>query len=726
MGKFKKFLTILLSAVAAAGVLGALAACSEEHTHTYADGWTHDENYHWHAATCEHTDEVSGKEAHTFESGVCTVCSYDNGEGSVQQTAEMKSASIIVTGTEGGANVSGVVAEFNGTVSGFDKDTFTVRMGTTYATRTVTDIYSSDSKGNKSSTATSYVTMQLKITANYYGTDFTPFNYDMTTGFNSWINGTYKVRLVLNDGKSIKVGDATVTDKTNFDATLNPSEKTNVICPQLDGIWSSDKYTYKDGSTEIKLNRGWYKPDGATGSGGDYPLIVWLHGQGEGSYYSDDIYIDLLGNEVSALGGSAIQSYFTKGAYVLAVQSPTMWMDMDGNITSNGTATEGQPSYYTEALFAAIKDYVDNNKDIDASRIYIGGCSNGGYMTMNLAFTHGDYFAAYYPVCEAYYDAKITDKMIESIKDYNIWFVQAQNDTTVNPSYTTIPTYVRLLEAGAQNVHFYMPAKVLGNDTGTEVEYMGHWSWIYVFNDEVKKEFDNSQVTGSDYLVAENCTKDGNMWTWMAAQTKGETQTPSSEPSETYMFEAENAAFTSGTAYSYNYWTQAWEETTITPTVETKTQYTGTEETGEEVTAVGYFYGDGATISWTITAADACDVTLTLYAASSDVSYVNWPSLSVNAVEFTAESQPVGLKVNGESVNLAGTVTGIETISATALADYSYYANYVGTVTASVHLDAGENVITLVAPADSGKLNIDKIVLSGTETVLSYVPVDNG
>ena len=44
------------------------------HAHTYADAWTSDADYHWHAATCGHADEVKDKAAHTYENGACTVC----------------------------------------------------------------------------------------------------------------------------------------------------------------------------------------------------------------------------------------------------------------------------------------------------------------------------------------------------------------------------------------------------------------------------------------------------------------------------------------------------------------------------------------------------------------------------------------------------------------------------------------------------------------------------
>ena len=44
--------------------------------HSFAEEWSHDENYHWHAAICGH-DEQGSKGAHTFEEGVCTVCGFE-------------------------------------------------------------------------------------------------------------------------------------------------------------------------------------------------------------------------------------------------------------------------------------------------------------------------------------------------------------------------------------------------------------------------------------------------------------------------------------------------------------------------------------------------------------------------------------------------------------------------------------------------------------------------
>ena len=41
------------------------------HTHKFATDWTKDETHHWHAATCEHTTEVSDKAEHSYTDGIC-------------------------------------------------------------------------------------------------------------------------------------------------------------------------------------------------------------------------------------------------------------------------------------------------------------------------------------------------------------------------------------------------------------------------------------------------------------------------------------------------------------------------------------------------------------------------------------------------------------------------------------------------------------------------------
>lgn len=50
-------------------IAGILIGCTQPeppHVHTFSEAWTTDATSHWHAATCEHTTEVSGKADHQF------------------------------------------------------------------------------------------------------------------------------------------------------------------------------------------------------------------------------------------------------------------------------------------------------------------------------------------------------------------------------------------------------------------------------------------------------------------------------------------------------------------------------------------------------------------------------------------------------------------------------------------------------------------------------------
>ena len=66
----KKFLTICFCCVVC---ICCFTGCRPPHR--YAEEWSYDGTYHWHAVTCIH-DVEPAKEAHTMENGECTVCGY--------------------------------------------------------------------------------------------------------------------------------------------------------------------------------------------------------------------------------------------------------------------------------------------------------------------------------------------------------------------------------------------------------------------------------------------------------------------------------------------------------------------------------------------------------------------------------------------------------------------------------------------------------------------------
>jgi len=143
-----------------------------------------------------------------------------------------------------------------------------------------------------------------------------------------------------------------------------------------------------------------------------------------------------------------------------------------------------QHSRYEDALTALIQSYLTNHPNIDRSKVYIGGRSNGVYMALRMMIKDPSKFSAAYMSSEAYYDDNITDAQINKIKDSSMWFIQAANDPIVDPLQTTVPKYQRLVKAGANDVHFTYLDDVrdkTGQFKGTDgqpYQYMRHFSWV--------------------------------------------------------------------------------------------------------------------------------------------------------------------------------------------------------------------------------------------------------
>lgn len=364
--------------------------------------------------------------------------------------------------------------------------------------RVVTDAYVSDENSNKTAVG-NYVTIEMKV-----GPDLaegSPFNYDPKSGLNQYVDTSYIIS--LNKGEKISNKDSANVLMAATTAKDKAGNKTLIADNfDLSGVSSYNDNKYGD----ITLHYASYAPKEDNKKN---PLVIWLHGAGEGG---TDPTIPLVGNKAVNFATDKIQNIFN-GAYILVPQSDTMWMnDGAGSYTKDGT------SKYTKALMNLIDTYVKAHSDIDTSRIYIGGCSNGGFMTMNMIMNYPKYFTAAYPVCEAYSDAWITDDMLKGIKDMPIWFTQAATDKVVAPDKHTIPTYKRLIALGAKNVHFSYFDNVIDTTgmykdvNGKSYEYNGHWSWIYTLKNESIKDFDGSNVklNGKDTTIME----------WLAYQSK--------------------------------------------------------------------------------------------------------------------------------------------------------------------------------------------------------------
>jgi predicted peptidase len=236
-----------------------------------------------------------------------------------------------------------------------------------------------------------------------------------------------------------------------------------------------DVDVYKYAKSADGMNYRLFVPEGH--SHDKKPLIVWLHGGGEGGsaalkYYDNEA--TLRANR-GALGFStdAAQRIFG-GAYVLAPQAEDAWM-ADG---------PGYAPRLKALIDALVKRYA-----IDPKRIHVVGCSNGGYMSLYMSYKYPGVFASEVPICPGASDVFFTEAQLASITTPT-WLVQSKADTTLPPPVNSIRAH-NLIKGSLLSLY----------DTVTYggVTYNGHWSWIYVANND---PFLNGR----------------HIWQWMAKQ----------------------------------------------------------------------------------------------------------------------------------------------------------------------------------------------------------------
>ncbi len=76
----KRPLTLICVLCLLAALSVVFGAC-QAHEHTWTDAWTSDDTYHWHSATCAHTDLVGDKAEHTWNAGEITTAATATAEG---------------------------------------------------------------------------------------------------------------------------------------------------------------------------------------------------------------------------------------------------------------------------------------------------------------------------------------------------------------------------------------------------------------------------------------------------------------------------------------------------------------------------------------------------------------------------------------------------------------------------------------------------------------------
>lgn len=161
-------------------------------------------------------------------------------------------------------------------------------------------------------------------------------------------------------------------------------------------------------------------------------LIVWFHGNGEGDVLESQNNISqLLGNRGAVAYTTEESQNIFGGVDVMAFQAPSTWYY---NYKDN----------LLEKAYNEIQDVI-KQKGIDPEKVYVAGCSAGGYMSTTMIMAYPDLFKAAMINCPALdiaglsgdgYGGKTpTDEDIAKLKESKtaIWLVQGDTDTSVNP-----------------------------------------------------------------------------------------------------------------------------------------------------------------------------------------------------------------------------------------------------------------------------------------------------
>ncbi|BCJ39470.1 hypothetical protein GCM10010168_62820 [Actinoplanes ianthinogenes] len=213
-----------------------------------------------------------------------------------------------------------------------------------------------------------------------------------------------------------------------------------------------DAFSYHVSPSGLKYRL--YSPFGRHGR---RPLIVWLHGGGEGASLPDGYYDNetTLRANRGALGFATprAQRIFA-GAHVVAPQSTSYWIE-DGD-------------RFAPLLLGVIRDVI-RRCPVDIDRIHVAGCSNGGYMSLKLTTVYPSLFATSVPICGVV-QSLIPDEALTRITTPT-WLVTSRDDTTVDPQANTV------------HAHDLIPRSLLSlydHVVWNGHQFPGHWSWIYV------------------------------------------------------------------------------------------------------------------------------------------------------------------------------------------------------------------------------------------------------
>ncbi len=179
------------------------------------------------------------------------------------------------------------------------------------------------------------------------------------------------------------------------------------------------------------LDYAYYSPVGENDSE-KYPIVIYLHGIGHGSYVGSQLDDSMM-------------------AYWASQEMQAKWKDTGGAFILLPRCPEDKLRYWSESFVDPLRTLIDgfiskHHANVDTTRIFIGGSSAGGEMTWDMAIAYPEYFAGIYPLAAT---GTRTADNIETTKDVAIWLFASTLDPIISYPLNVLPTWNNICKYNA-------------------------------------------------------------------------------------------------------------------------------------------------------------------------------------------------------------------------------------------------------------------------------------
>ena len=302
-----------------------------------------------------------------------------------------------------------------------------------------------------------------------------------------------------------------ITDEGEFD----PNEKLTIQEAFLYG-----SFTASDGTV---IPYRYYLPADYETSGKDYPVFLYMHGNGSRGT-----------NNTAQLSTYSINNAVYESKYeciMIAPQCPSNPGEWTINLSVGKNYYPGSQLYaefldsgnpYGSKYFCAAAELLDTfltDYRVDTSRVYLGGSSNGTGAVWNFMTLYPEVFAAAIPVSGARPDEDYVHSVAHRMTDVAIWAFQGDADTTIPVEGTRLMVEA-VREVGGNITYTEVAGGTHGNIWKTAAKTPGVVDWLFA---QKNNSFENTilKAKGPKLPAPKNLTWKKTVASWDAVDNAG-------------------------------------------------------------------------------------------------------------------------------------------------------------------------------------------------------------